>query len=134
FVALSDPTATQITVPSQYLLSPADFSWIGLGHTLAFDPQQLLNAGIYTLISNNLNPDVAAKAYDVHEKLGTVYAQADIRAQLGSTELTGNIGVQAVHTDQLSSGFRIGNQGTPAVLTPATDGAKYWDVMPSLNL
>ena len=54
FVALSDPTATQLTVPAQYLLSPADFSWIGMGHTLAFNPQQLLDAGIYQLISNNL--------------------------------------------------------------------------------
>jgi iron complex outermembrane receptor protein len=81
-----------------------------------------------------LNPDVAAKAYNVHEKLGTIYAQADIKADLGSARLTGNIGVQAVHTDQLSTGFKIGNQGTPAVLLPATDGAKYWDVMPSLNL
>jgi iron complex outermembrane receptor protein len=134
FVALTDPTATQITVPSQYLLSPADFSWIGLGHTLAFNPQQLLNAGIYTLIDNNLNPDVQAKAYDVHEKEGTIYAQADIKAHLGSAELTGNIGVQAVHTDQRSTGFKIGNQGTPAVLLPASQGAKYWDVMPSLNL
>jgi iron complex outermembrane receptor protein len=132
FVALSDPTATQITVPSQFLLSPADFGWIGLGHTLAFDPQQLLDAGIYTLISNNLHPDVPAKAYNVHEKLGTFYAQADIRAQLGSTELTGNIGLQAVHTDQVSAGFRIA--GNPAVLVPVSDGAKYWDVMPSLNL
>jgi iron complex outermembrane receptor protein len=133
FVALSDPTATQIKVPSQFLLSPADFSWIGLGNTLAFDPQQLLNAGIYTLISNNLHPDVPAKAYNVHEKLGTIYAQADIRAQLGATELTGNIGVQAVHTDQLSSGFSIAG-GPPAVLVPTSNGAKYWDVMPSMNL
>src|SRR5207248_11116864 len=111
-----------------------DFSWIGLGRTLAFDPQQLLNGWIYTLVSNNLNPDVQAKAYDVHEMEATVYAQADIKSQLGSTELTGNIGVQAVHSDQLSTGFQIANQGTPAVLTPASNGAKYWDVMPSMNL
>src|SRR5206468_4867392 len=133
FVALSDPTATQITVPSQYLLSPADFSWIGLGQTLAFDPQQLLNDGIYTLVSNNLNPDVQAKAYDVHEKLGTLYLQADIRAQLGATELTGNIGVQAVHTDQLSSGFVVTQVFPAGTLAPKSDGAKYWDIMPSMN-
>src|SRR5262249_16131452 len=34
---------------------------------------------------------------------------------------------------QLSSGFSIAG-GPPAVLTPTSDGAKYWDVMPSLNL
>ncbi|MBW0006277.1 MAG: TonB-dependent receptor, partial [Sphingomonas sp.] len=77
--------------------------------------------------------DVQAKAYAVHEKLGSIYVQADIKADLGSARLTGNIGVQAVHTDQVSTGFKIGG-GTPALLTPASDGAKYWDVMPSLNL
>ena len=51
-----------------------------------------------------------------------------------AAELTGNVGVQAVHTDQRSTGFKIGNQGTPAILTPASDGAKYWDIMPSMNL
>ena len=133
FVQFSDPTLRNLTLPDQYNLGGADFSWIGLGDTLAFNPQQLLNDGIYTLVSNNSHPDVQAKAYDVHEKLGTIYAQADIRAQLGATELTGNIGVQAVHTDQLSSGFRIAG-GPPAILAPASDGAKYWDVMPSMNL
>src|SRR5207247_8587912 len=44
-------------------------------------------------------------------------------------------GVQAVDTDQLSTGFKVANLGNgTSVLTPASDGAKYWDVMPSLNL
>ena len=133
FVQFSDPTLRNLVLPQQYQLSPADFSWIGLGHTLAFDPQQLLNDGIYTLVSNNLHPDVPAKAYNVREKLGTVYVQADIRSHVGSAELTGNIGVQAVHTDQLSNGFSISG-GPPAVLTPTSVGAKYWDVLPSMNL
>ena len=71
YVQFTDPTSAQIwSFQSKDLLDRADFSWIGLGHTLAFDPQQLLNDGIYTLVSNNSNPDVAAKAYDVHEKFG----------------------------------------------------------------
>jgi iron complex outermembrane receptor protein len=135
YVQFSNPTLRNLTLPDQYNVGSADFGWIGLGHTLAFDPQQLLDDGIYTLVSNNSHPDVAAKAYDVHEKLATFYAQADIKSQLGSADLTGNVGVQAVHTDQLSSGFKIGNPGTGvAVLAPTSLGAKYWDVMPSLNL
>jgi iron complex outermembrane receptor protein len=133
YVQFSDPLLRNLVLPADLRLSPADFSWIGLGHTLAFDPQALLDNGIYTLVSNNSHPDVAAKAYDVHEKLGSVYAQANIKADLGSARLTGNVGVQAVHTDQLSTGFKIAG-GPPAALTPASDGAKYWDVMPSLNL
>jgi iron complex outermembrane receptor protein len=134
FVQFSDPTLRNLVLPNQYNLGGADFSWIGMGDTLAFNPQQLLDGGIYTLVSNNLNPDVQAKAYDVHEKLGTIYLQADIRSHLGSTELTGNIGVQAVHTDQLSSGFVVTQVFPAGALSPAKDGAKYWDVMPSMNL
>ncbi|HEV8407496.1 MAG TPA: TonB-dependent receptor, partial [Sphingomicrobium sp.] len=136
FVAFTDPTLRNYALPDQYNLGGADFSWIGMGKTLAFNPQQLLDDGIYTLMSNNLEPDVQAKAYDVHEKEATIYLQTNIKSQLGAVELTGNIGVQAVHTDQLSTGFKIaGTSGGPAaVLTPASDGAKYWDVMPSMNL
>ena len=134
YVQFSDPTLRNLTLPAEDNLGGADFSWIGLGQTLAFDPQQLLNDGIYTLVSNNLNPDVQAKAYDVHEKLGTLYLQADIRSQLGATELTGNIGVQAVHTDQLSSGFVVTQVFPAGTLAPKSDGAKYWDIMPSMAL
>lgn len=133
YVEFTDPTLTNLVLPDQYNLGSADFGWIGMGHTLAYDPQQLLNDGIYSLVSNNSHPDVQAKAYDVHEKLATIYLQADIHSQIGSAELTGNIGLQAVHTDQLSTGFQIAG-GPPAVLVPSSNGAKYWDVMPSLNL
>ena len=116
------------------MLGPPSSARIGLGDTLAFDPQELLDDGIYTLVSNNSHPDVQAKAYDVHEKLGRRTLQADIRSQLGSTELTGNIGVQAVHTDQVSNGLTIVRRSSPGALAPTSDGAKYWDVMPSMNL
>ena len=132
FVDLSNPAITQLRVPNQYLLNPVDLGWLGLGPSLAYVPQQLLNAGIYTLVSNNSNPDVEIKAYNIREKLGTLYAVANIKADFGSARLTGNIGVQAVHTDQSSTGHLV-NKATGG-LTPAKDGAKYWDVMPSLNL
>ncbi|MFL6726171.1 MAG: TonB-dependent receptor [Sphingomicrobium sp.] len=131
-VALANASVTRLAVPSQYLLHPVDLSWLGLGPSLAYDPQQLLDAGIYRLISNNSNPDVEIKGYHIREKLGTLYAVANIKADLGSARLTGNVGVQAVHTDQRSNGNLV-NRATGG-LTPASDGAKYWDVMPSLNL
>ena len=132
FVQLTNPALRTVPVPSNVLLGTADFNWIGLGNTLAFDPRTALAAGIYTLQFRNGVPDILAKQYSIHEKLGTVYAQADIKADLGNTKLTGNVGVQAVHTDQRSDGFSA--FGNPAVVTPRSGGAKYWDVMPSLNL
>jgi iron complex outermembrane receptor protein len=42
--------------------------------------------------------------------------------------------VQAIHTDQLSTGFKVTQVFPAGTLTPASQGAKYWDVLPSLNL
>ena len=53
----------------------------------------------------------------------TPYAMARSTAHLGAGELTGNIGVQGVHTDVTSSG-----QAFPTVKD------EYWMVLPSLNL
>jgi len=123
---------TQLALPAEFQMRPANFSWMGMGDSLAYDPQALLDAGIYNLVSNNSNPDVEIKAYRVREKLGTLYGVFNIKSHLGSADLTGNVGVQAVHTDQSSDGNNVDR--ATGTLTPVTNGAKYWDVMPSLNL
>src|SRR5207248_7952559 len=51
FVRLANG-ASEITVPDKYLMSPVNLGWLGLGNSLAYDPNQLLNAGIYTLMPN----------------------------------------------------------------------------------
>ncbi|MFL6735628.1 MAG: TonB-dependent receptor [Sphingomonas sp.] len=131
FVRFADGSQVgQFQLPSQFMLDPVDLGWLGLGNSLAYDPQQLLDAGFYSLVSNNNNLDVRAKAYNVHEKLQTIYSQLDIDSHLGSAELTGNLGLQAVHTDQLTNGY-FAQSGT---ISPISDGARYWDVMPSMNL
>ncbi|MEA3066046.1 MAG: iron complex outerrane recepter protein [Sphingomonadales bacterium] len=123
--------ALEAPIPTQFLLAPTNLGYLGLGPMVSYDPRQLLAAGgIYTLASNTANPDVVAKAYTVEEQLLTGYVQADIHADLGSATLTGNVGVQAIHTDQSSNGNVI----SAGVLTPAEAGAKFWDILPSLNL
>jgi iron complex outermembrane receptor protein len=123
--------ALETPIPAQFLLKPTNLDYLGLGPMVSYDPRALLAAGgIYSLVSNTANPDVVAKAYTVNEKLLTGYVQADIKTELGSATLTGNIGVQAIHTDQSSSGNVI----TGGKLTPAEAGAKFWDILPSLNL
>ena len=119
-------------VPSQYLLAPTNLAYLGLGPIISYDAQTLLNAGVLQLKSNNANQDVEAKAYSIHENLMTVYAQANIKSTIGSSELTGNFGVQAIDTSQHSKGYTI-NAATTALI-PNQDGADYWDVLPSLNL
>lgn len=60
----------------------------------------------------------------------TAYLQVDIDKELGAGALTGNIGVQAISTNQKSSGiaFAAGQQ------VDVTLGDDFWDVLPSLNL
>ncbi len=116
-------------VPSQYLKSPSQQAYLGLGPIISYDPIQLLNNGIYKLTPNT-SLDVPAKAYAIHEDLMTMYLQTNIKTQIGSAELTGNVGVQAVNTSQHTDGYYVLNGG----LVPLRQGADYWDVMPSANL
>lgn len=117
-------------IPADILRDPTELNYLGLGPVVSYDPFELLDTGVIELVNGNAQPDVQLKSYAVHEDLLTLYGQFDIRAELGSAELTGNIGVQAVHTKQQADGF-IAQNGS---ITPTTGGAKYWDVMPSLNL
>ena len=122
--------ASQAFIPDNLLRRPTKLDFLGLGPSIAFDPFDLLDAGVITFVSGNANPDVALKAYSVHENLWTTYGQLDIRSTVGTAELTGNIGIQAVHTKQGTDGF-FSQNGTVAGIS---DGASYWDVMPTLNL
>lgn len=122
---------TELAIPSQYLLRPTNLGYLGLGPIVSYDPRALLAAGnIYTLVPN-LVPDVFQKAFTLSERLLQTYVQADIDHDFGGVHLTGNFGVQAVITDQSSSGivFRSATQSTPT-----TRGASYVDVLPSINL
>jgi iron complex outermembrane receptor protein len=128
FVVLASGAA-DLRIPDQYLLRPTNLSYLGLGQVISYNPQELLDAGIYRLVPNAV-ADVGTKAYVVDEQLLTGYLQAAIDTEVGSSNLTGNVGVQIIRTDQSSSGaVYFGN--TP---TPLTNGTKYTDVLPSLNL
>jgi len=123
--------ATELTIPSQYLLRPTNLGYLGLGPIVSYDPRALIAAGnIYTLVPNEV-PDVLQKAYTLKEKLLQTFLQADINQDFGAARLTGNFGVQAVITNQSSSGvvFLSATERTPTRL-----GADYVDVLPSINL
>ena len=128
FLLTLPPGETEIRVPDELLQDPTDLGR-GLGNVLTFDPRDLIDAGLLQLLDNNFN-FVLVKAFSLDERLTAGYVQADINTALGSADLTGNVGVQLVHTNQSSDGVAIVN-GTPS---PYTDGAKYWNLLPSLNL
>ncbi|MEO8548197.1 MAG: TonB-dependent receptor [Sphingomicrobium sp.] len=118
----------EIAIPSDLLLDPVNLDR-GFGPILTYDPRKLVGAGILDVVAA---PWGDQKAYKVVEKIWTPYIMGIINTQLGSTELTGNVGVQAVHTDQSSTGL-VGASGVPDLIQ-STKGRKYWEILPSLNL
>ncbi|MDB5705930.1 MAG: TonB-dependent receptor [Sphingomonas bacterium] len=130
---------TSVVIPTQYRLGTTDLSYLGLGPVVSYDPLALLNGGIYHRVANPYG-DVVVKAYNIKEKLLTGYLQANLKADVGSAQLTGNLGVQVVHTDQSSTGasavyLNANPNGSPNIGgIPRNEGAKYTDVLPSLNL
>ncbi len=117
---LSPPNGADFaTIPADLLLEPTVLDR-GFGPLLSYDPRLVVSQGILSLKPNNYG---ASQAYDLSENVWTPYAMANLRADLGTTVLTGNIGVQAIHTDVTSAG---------PVNPTITDS--YWMVLPSLNL
>jgi iron complex outermembrane recepter protein len=121
--------ALELPIPAGALLRPTNLSYLGLGPIVSYDARDLIADGTLVL-DRNLSPDIPAKAFSVTEDLMTAYLQADIDQELGSGTLTGNFGVQVIHTDQGSSGIVYAG-GVPSNVRASTS---YWDVLPSLNL
>ncbi len=121
--------ALELAIPTGALLRPTNLGYLGLGPVVSYDARDLIADGTLVL-DRNLSPDIPAKAYRVSEDLMTAYLQADIEQELGSATLTGNVGVQAIHTDQGSSGIVYAG----GVANQARASVSYWDVLPSLNL
>ncbi len=129
FFVLPANGATEVAIPTQFLLRSTDLGYLGLGPIVSYDARDIIDAGVLVL-DRNLSNDIPAKAYSISEKLMTAYLQADIDKELGAGVLTGNVGVQAIHTNQKSSGIAFaGGQQVNVTL-----GDDFWDVLPSLNL
>jgi iron complex outermembrane recepter protein len=121
--------ALSLPIPTSALLRPTNLGYLGLGPIVSYDARGLIADGTLVL-ERNTSPDIPAKAFRVSEDLMTAYLQTDIKKELGGATLTGNVGVQAINTDQSSSGLIYNGIG----YTQRTAGTNYWDILPSLNL
>jgi iron complex outermembrane receptor protein len=103
---------------------------------LSFDPSADLWPGATLL--RKYNDDILSKTWYVQEKITTAYGKLDIDTQMAGVPVRGNVGVQVIHTDQSSRGFRAAASSDVTLTNPAgglsTDGTTYTDVLPSLNL
>ena len=76
-----------------------------------------------------------AKAWDVKEKITTLYAKANFDTQFGTVPMRGDFGLQAQRVDQSSnSNYFDGSAAPGSQVKPVSDGKTYTDVLPSLNL
>ena len=77
------------------------------------------------------------QSWSVSEKLTTPYVKLDVDTHLGGLSVTGDIGLQAQKADQSADiNFVLGIDPTTknVIVTQEQRGAKYTDVLPSLNL
>lgn len=98
---------------------------------------ELALADRYDLVNNNFF-DIFLKAWEVKEKNATAYAKLDVDTELFSIPVRGNVGVQAVHVKQSSTGNSVdtssGTGDSDRTVIQLTDGVTYTDYLPSLNL
>ena len=104
-----------------------------------YDAATMFNSGIYNLVYNR-HSNVLANDYSVDEKLLMAFLEFGVDSTLFNVPVTGNFGVRIVNTDQSSSGTSIKhgntqqNAGGNLVKVPYSDGDKYTDFLPSMNL
>ena len=103
---------------------------------LTFSPGVAFIPGAQLL--RKYNDDILSKTWSVQEKVSTAYAKLKVDTDLAGVPITGNAGVQVVHTDQSSDGFRAGASSGVTLNNPAhglsNDGSTYNDFLPSVNL
>jgi iron complex outermembrane receptor protein len=107
-----------------------DLNQYGLGEMVVYDPLAMLNSGVY-VVEPFEHPDVTEKSWLVSEDITTIYAKLDIDADWGDTPVKGNMGFQAVYTDQYSEALSADASNTTVA---KSGGTSYWEFLPSLNL
>lgn len=126
---LHSPSASVVTPALPTNIGITDFSFLGLGQIYAYDPIAAWNGGTFGFTANN-DTGIVANRYHIEEKVTRGYVQVQFESKLGEMPVSGNIGVQALHTDQSSKGFSAAG----ALLNPVENGDTYTDVAPSLNV
>ncbi|SHH74781.1 TonB-dependent receptor [Ferrimonas marina] len=135
YLQLKNDAAT--TVPSEYLLSPVNLDFIGIGDLLSYDSRGLYGSGDFYNEFDALKLDAwrQTKSWTVDEAVTTLYTKLDILTEVGEMPLKGNVGAQAVYTDQSSDGFgTLVDENGQIQVVPLSGGSDYWEFLPSLNL
>jgi iron complex outermembrane receptor protein len=137
---------SHVAVPEDYRTGVANGAFFGLpGGVIGYDAIGLWNSGFWQPINAAVDPNASpgdriydvTNAWRVNEKLTTVFVKLNLDLEVGGLPLRGNIGVQNITADQSSRvGYVNGNtNGVPVLdVSYRNEGAKYDDILPSLNL
>ncbi|MFT4198749.1 MAG: TonB-dependent receptor [Pseudoxanthomonas sp.] len=120
----------ELAIPTQYIVGTS-FNFAGISRVLHLDALSMLNDGVFYLLGKTTS-DINNKNWEVDEKVGTVYAQLNLDADLGPVTLKGNVGIQAVNVDQSSEGI-VTFEGS-ALGDSNSDSISYTNYLPSMNL
>ncbi len=122
-------------IPTSAVLSPLDMSWMGVSQFIRLDVPKLVDSG--ALGKKVAELGLKTNDSNVHEKVTTAFAMLDIDTKLAGVPIRGNVGLQAVHTQQNAEGweYRGNNDNVDfSLLYKRSGGTSYSDVLPSLNL
>jgi iron complex outermembrane receptor protein len=119
----------QTLVDPRYLTDPTALVGTDIS-VLGVQVDDLVNNGGYYDIVQLFDSNHYDKSWDIKEDILTLKAKAVI----DHGDLHGNVGLQAVRQKQDSSGLAIDTSVSPIEVTPVQVGAKYTDILPSLNL
>ena len=128
--ALNSQNESQ-AIPSSWLLKPTDLSAFGLPAMFSINPKTAWASDTYTYLER---ADEASNNWLVKEKVWTPYIVSRISSQMFGVPLTGNVGVQFVHSDQDVSGLNKGGGWPNYTFTPFDADQQFWDILPSMNL
>ncbi|HVF16504.1 MAG TPA: TonB-dependent receptor, partial [Steroidobacteraceae bacterium] len=121
------------------LIAPMNLNYAGAGRALAWNVPAALSAHYQPIVYGTPTTPgfdyLIGKNWTVEEKVTTGFVKANLNHELSSAlTLKGNIGVQYVQTDQSSGAFSRVPGPSGSVVVPFTEGKKYSDVLPAINV
>ena len=123
------------SISSDLLYSPVNLGFAGGGTIPTWNVPGVVAKYFQPFTpSEDAQPYLVQKAWDVNEKVTSGFFKADIDSEVGGMGLRGNVGLQVIHTDQSSSGNFTNSHDNTFDIIPVTEGKTYNDILPSLNL
>lgn len=120
------------TIDPSLQVSPVDLSFAGIPGILSYDTGAVI-ANYYD-VSPILDDNHWNKAWSVDEAIVTIFSKLVIDTELLGMELTGDLGVQYITTEQSATGYSISGTNNDTAPTLNERSASYTDTLPSINL